>query len=96
MADEEAGTGIWWDSRCAVASPIEAAKVSCANSCPKDRGTASEVMAFSAGGMIADKTLRKAATEIGVKIVQQNRSWIWSSGRIGRCVNAAVGRPNDG
>ncbi len=79
----------------AVASPIEAAKAFLREFLSEGPRTASEVMAFSAGGMIADKTLRKAATEIGVKIVQQNRSWIWSSGRIGRCVNAAVGRPKN-
>jgi hypothetical protein len=79
MADNQAGTGIRRDSR----------RRGVADGCgegilagfpAEGPRTASDVIAYSAGGMISDKTLRRAASALGVNIAQENRVWVWSLG----------------
>jgi RecA-family ATPase len=59
-------------------SPLEAAKRFLRTFLADGPRTASEVSAHSLDGLISDKTLRRAATQIGVKSAKQGAVWMWS------------------
>jgi RecA-family ATPase len=62
----------------AAGSRLEAAKRFLREFLADGPRTAGEVKAFSLDGMIAEKTLHRAAKALGVRTVQKGRSWTWS------------------
>jgi hypothetical protein len=77
--EPEGGSGpVTGDVPDAVGSPLEAAKAFLLDLLADGPRLATEVNAYSAGAMFTDKTLKKAAAALGVKIVQKDRRWTWS------------------